>query len=386
MRNKILGIALCTTAVLSLNSCGDYLETNSPSTVTAQLATSSIDGCQTTMDGAYANFHAALRDQIFGNGLFYTLDAAGSDIERHGGEQNTGRLKAETFYNGGASDVISTFTVLQDLGTADDKTAFALLYGIIPTMNVLTDGITDEMMQDEKYGEQYAEIYGQALCMKATCYRELIKYYGDVMYVFSLNDVPTNFTSRIDIYDKLIKDLNVAKELCPELTPLNKTKFTKQYAYALLGRIAMEAASYQTYRLDVTDASRLEKHPDYTDINNATYARPTNYKSYYDIAYDAFKYVAENPGGAKFDANNYSTFFTQLQPTSRSSRMRMCRVRQPLVTASAPMLSAVPLPVLTSSVYVSHTVRLVSTPPSTMVCLIPKTYVATSLAPLQVLI
>ena len=312
MRNKILGIALCTTAVLSLNSCGDYLETNSPSTVTAQLATSSIDGCQTTMDGAYANFHAALRDQIFGNGLFYTLDAAGSDIERHGGEQNTGRLKAETFYNGGASDVISTFTVLQDLGTADDKTAFALLYGIIPTMNVLTDGITDEMMQDEKYGEQYAEIYGQALCMKATCYRELIKYYGDVMYVFSLNDVPTNFTSRIDIYDKLIKDLNVAKELCPELTPLNKTKFTKQYAYALLGRIAMEAASYQTYRLDVTDASRLEKHPDYTDINNATYARPTNYKSYYDIAYDAFKYVAENPGAVKFDANNYSTFFTQL--------------------------------------------------------------------------
>ena len=170
MRNKILGIALCTTAVLSLNSCGDYLETNSPSTVTAQLATSSIDGCQTTMDGAYANFHAALRDQIFGNGLFYTLDAAGSDIERHGGEQNTGRLKAETFYNGGASDVISTFTVLQDLGTADDKTAFALLYGIIPTMNVLTDGITDEMMQDEKYGEQYAEIYGQALCMKATTF------------------------------------------------------------------------------------------------------------------------------------------------------------------------------------------------------------------------
>ena len=119
MRNKILGIALCTTAVLSLNSCGDYLETSSPSTVTAQLATSSVDGCQTTMDGAYESFHVALRDQIFANGLFYTLDAAGSDIERHGGEQNTGRLKAETFYNGGNSEIVSTFTVLQDLGTAE---------------------------------------------------------------------------------------------------------------------------------------------------------------------------------------------------------------------------------------------------------------------------
>ena len=312
MRNKLLGIALCTTAVLSLNSCGDYLETNSPSTVTAQLATSSIDGCQTTMDGAYENFHQALRDQIFANGLFYALDAAGSDIERHGGEQHTGRLKAETFYNGGAADVISSFTVLQDLGTADNKTAFALLYGIIPTMNVLTDGITEEMMLDEKYGKRFSEIYGQALCMKATCYRELIKYYGDVMYVFTLDDIPTSFTSRLDIYDKLIEDLMVAKELCPEITTGNKTRFTKQYAYALLGRIAMEAGSYQTYRLDVTDASRLEKHPEYTDVNNATYARPTNYKSYYDIAYEAFKYVAENPGAVKFDDNDYSTFFTQM--------------------------------------------------------------------------
>ncbi len=125
MKNTILGVALCTIAVLSLNSCNSYLETTSPSTVTAQLATSSVDGCKTTMEGAYVSFHQALRDQIFGNGLFYVMDAAGSDIERHGGERHTGRLKAETFYNGGAPDIISTFTVLQDLGTADNKTAFA---------------------------------------------------------------------------------------------------------------------------------------------------------------------------------------------------------------------------------------------------------------------
>jgi len=312
MRNKILGIALCTAGLLTVSSCGDYLETSSPSTVTASLAVSSLDGCQTTLDGAYNNLHVVLRDQIFANGLFYAMDAAGSDIERHGGEQATGRLKVETFYNGASQDVISTFTVLGDLGTSDDKTAYAQLYSIIPTMNLLTDGITEEMMSDEKDGKTYGEIYGQAVCMKATCYRELIKYYGDVFSVFSLLDNPTAFASRLDIYDKMIEELNKAKDLCPELTKENKTKFTKQYAYALLGRIAMEAGGYQTYRLDVTEASRLEKHPDYTDINNATYARPTNYKAYYDIAYDAFKWVAENPGAAKFDANDYSTFFTQL--------------------------------------------------------------------------
>ena len=312
MRNKIVGIALCTAGMLTVSSCSDYLETSSPSTVTASLATSSIDGCQTTLDGAYNNLHLVMRDQTFSNGLFYAIDAAGSDIERHGGEQAVGRLKVETFYNGGASDIVSTFTVLGDLGTADDKTAYAQLYGIIPTMNLLTDGITQEMLDDPATGKQYGEIYGQAVCMKATCYRELIKYYGDVFSVFSLQDNPMAFSSRLDIYDKVIAELQAAKDLCPELTATNKNKFTKQYAYALLGRIAMEAAGYQTYRLDVTEASRLEKHPDYTDINNATYARPTNYKAYYDIAYDAFKWVAENPAGAVFNASDYSQFFTDL--------------------------------------------------------------------------
>ena len=312
MRNKVLGIALCTAGLFSMSSCGDYLETSSSSTITADLATSSIDGCQTTLDGAYNDFHIALRDQIFANGLFYALDAAGSDIERHGGEQNVGRLAAETFYNGGSSDVISSFSVKTDLNTADEKTAFYLLYKLITTTNVLTDGITEELMNDEKDGAKYKSIYGQAVCMKATCYRELIKYYGDVMYVFDLDDIPTALSSRLDVYDKLIEDLNAVKDMCPELTSANKTQFTRQYAYALLGRIAMEAGSYQTYRLDVTDASRLERHPDYSDAYDAAYARPTNYKSYYDKAYEAFKWVAENPGAATFDANDYTTFFTQL--------------------------------------------------------------------------
>lgn len=312
MSNKILGIALFSAGLLSLSSCSDYLETSSPSTVTAAQATSSIDGCQTTLDGAYNNWHLVMRDQIFSNGLFYAIDAAGSDIERHGGERAVGRLKVETMYNGGADDVLTTFTVLSDLGTSDDKTAYAQLYAIIPTMNLLTDGISEEMRTTGAEAKSYAEIYGQAVCMKATCYRELIKYYGDVFSVFSLQDNPTGFSSRLDIYDQVIAELQAAKDLCPELTSSNKNRFTRQYAYTLLGRMAMEAAGYQTYRLDVTDESRLERHPDYTDAHGAAYARPKNYKEYYDIAYDAFKWVAENPGAAAFNASDYSAFFTDL--------------------------------------------------------------------------
>lgn len=312
MRNKILGIALCSAGLLAVSSCSDYLETSSPSTITSDVAAASLSGCQTTLDGAYTNFHVVLRDQIFANGLFYTLDAAGSDIERHGGEQNVGRLLAETFYNGGNSDILSRFTVETDLGTADAKTAFSLLYRIISTMNTLIDGITEDKLADLKEGPEYQRVYAEAVCMRATCYRELIKYYGDAFAKFSTNDNPTAFSSRLDIYDKLIADLQKIKDWAPELTATNKNKFTKQYAYALLGRIAMEAGSYQTYRLDVTPASRLERHPDYTDAHGAAYARPTNYKSYYDVAYDALKWVAGHSGAAAFDASDYSTFFTQM--------------------------------------------------------------------------
>lgn len=317
MKNKILGVALCTAGLLAMASCSDYLETSSPSTVTSDLAVGSLEGCKNSIAGAYTSFHVALRDQIFANGLFYAMDAAGSDIERHGGEQATGRLKAETFYNGGTASVVSSFTLETDLSIADNKAAYTLLYGIISQMNLLTDGITSEMLNDQKDGTTYKEIYAQAVCMRATCYREIIKYFGDCILLMSVADkakAPA-FNSRLDIYDALLADLDKVKDWAPVLTATNKDKFTKQYAYALMGRIALEAGSYQTYRLDVTPASRLEKHPDYTapaNGANAIYARPTNYKSYYDKAYDAFKWVAENPGGAVFNANDYSAFFTEM--------------------------------------------------------------------------
>ena len=212
MRNKILGIALCTAGMIAVSSCSDYLETNSPSTITSEVAAASLSGCQTTLDGAYTNFHAVLRDQIFANGLFYALDAAGSDIERHGGEQNVGRLRAETFYNGGNSEILSNFSVETDLGTADAKTAYSLLYRIISTMNVLINGITEDKLADNNQGEEYKSVLAQAILMRATCYRELIKYYGDVFLIHSSDDGVVPFSSRLDIYDELIEQVSKIKD------------------------------------------------------------------------------------------------------------------------------------------------------------------------------
>ena len=310
MKNIYLGLAFCSVGLFTTTSCSDYLNTDSPSTVTVDVVMSSYDNCRSAMDGAYTSFHDVLLNQVFGAGLFYALDAAGSDIERHPGDVQPPRWEPESFYNGGNSATIAAYNPIT-YGKEAPSSACALLYSIISTTNILTDGITEEQLNGDK-GADYHRVFAEAICMKATCYRELIKYYGDVPFMSTTNDLADHFTSRIEIYDAMITALKDNVDYLAEITATNKTTFTKQYGYALIGRLALEAAGYQTYRLDVTDASRLEKHPDYTDAQSATYARPTNYKSYYDIAYDAFKYVAENPGAITFDEKDYTTFFTQL--------------------------------------------------------------------------
>lgn len=311
MKHNIINIALVGCALVSVSSCSDFLETSSPSVTNASVVMSSYDNCRSAMDGAYTTFHNALSNQFHANGVFYALDAAGSDIERHGGERNVDRLAAETFYNGGNPETLLNYDSKAAFKDSPDD-PYSRAFSIITTLNTLTDAVGEKQFASTK-SEEYKQVYGEAICMKATCYRELIKTYGDVPFMNSLAD-KGDITSRLDIYPVIIKDLQdvLAKGYLKAVDKNGKHRFSKEYAYAMLGRIALEAGGYQTYRLDVTEASRLEKHPDYTDANGATFARPTNWKEYYEIAYNAFKALADDPGNVGFDENDYTTFFTQM--------------------------------------------------------------------------
>lgn len=307
-----MSVALCSAGLLAATSCSDYLETGSPSTVTVDVVMSSYDNCRSAVDGTYTSFHNVLLNQTFGAGLFYALDAAGSDIERHpeGYSAQPTRHQPESFYEGGKSEILAAYNPVT-YGKEAPSSAFSMLFSIITTTNTLTSGITETQLKGEK-AREYKQIYAEAMFMKALCYRELIKYYGDVPMLLDINDTPDKLTSRLDIYAALLPKLQACVDDLPVITATNKTTITKQFGYATIGRIALEAAGYQTFRLDVTSADRLEKHPDYTDSHDATYARAKNYKDYYKVAYDAFYKVVNDPGAVIFDPNDYSKFFTQL--------------------------------------------------------------------------
>ena len=104
MKNRFLYIALCAAGILGgATSCNDYLETKSPSTNDADFVFSNITTAQAALNGAKYQMHGAFGSHIFGDGLYYAADIAGSDIMRHpeAYSNQPGRHIPEGFYRNG---------------------------------------------------------------------------------------------------------------------------------------------------------------------------------------------------------------------------------------------------------------------------------------------
>lgn len=243
MKNKILYLAFCAAGLLATTSCDDYLETSSKSNADANFVFSNMTTARAAMDGAYAEWHGAISSHIFGDGLFYAFDIAGSDIMRHP-EKYEGQLPRhvpETFYSNG--ELASTYNAVQ-YGKEAPSNAYSVLFSVIGKANAIasaiesTDGYAD--MMAKKQPTDLSQLYGEAIALRATAYRELIKYYGDVPYVSEMGKPAGGLMSRDAIYEKVIADLQMVE---PLMYPVGATKntFSKTYVNALIGRIALEA-------------------------------------------------------------------------------------------------------------------------------------------------
>lgn len=328
MTNKYLYIALCAAGVLAgASSCNDYLDTSSPSTVDANFVFSNMTTAQAAMDGAYEEFRSFLNSDVFGDGIFYSNDVAGSDIERHpeAFSNQPGRHYPESFYqNGTYTGQYNLLSYLKEDGVYADA------YTVISKANAVIYGI----QQSEAYASfselteptAMSQLYGEAVALKATAYRELIKNWGDVPYAAAYGEVPGGLASRDSIYDVILQQLQEVEPLMFNLGNATghdnsaKNYFSKQYVDGLIGRIALEAGGYQTRRGDVTPLDgngnpiTIERLAGSQDNNGASYGRRSDYQKYYELAKTYFKKVIDNPGSAKFDSSEggFATFFTQM--------------------------------------------------------------------------
>ena len=317
MKNKILSFALCAMGMGALTSCSDYLETSSKSNADGDFVFSNMTTARAAMDGAYSEWHGAISSQIFGDGLFYALDVAGSDIMRHPEKYSAQPLRhtPECFYVNGtaAADYDAV-----GYGKEAPNSPYSVLFAVIGKANAVASAIEgksdfEEMMAGGK-ATDLSQLYGEAIAMRATCYRELIKYYGDVPYQSQMGAAAGGLSPRDSIYDVIIADLQKVE---PLMNPVGKDKrfFSQTYVDALIGRLALEAGGYQTRRGDLSyvdgKGSALTFETKGSQNNGATYGRRADWKNLYAIAKEYFQKAIEHKGTAKLSTNYYD-FFVQL--------------------------------------------------------------------------
>ena len=333
---KILYSTLYAAGVLALTtSCSDYLETDSPSKTDAGFVFSTSETARAALAGAYADWVSAATNKVFGDGLFYAADVAGSDIERHpeGFTAQPGRHYPECFYQNGK--YAGEYALLS---YQKENDTYAALYAVINKANIVIQATREVEGFDQILAagvpSMTGQLYGEAVALKATAYRELLKYFGDVPYLSGKITDSGKLCGRDSIYDVIIAEL---VEAAPNMYPVGsipgitgKNYFSRTYVDGLIGRLALEAGGYQTRRGDLSprtdgNGNTLTFETMGKENNGAAYGRRSDWATLYNIAKTHFKAVIDNPGTAKLITtdprkdesgrtygNPYQYFFQQL--------------------------------------------------------------------------
>jgi len=237
---KILSL-MALTCAFGMSSCSDFLD---------QKSESDMDG-----DVVFASeYYTGLRvNKLYGalaQDRTYSQDipikwGSNTDCELVDGlGQNAYN---ETHYRG-----VGNYNVNAGFGNLNGS--WTAMYGIIEDANINIEGIQNSSLLTVGGSTQRAvERYlGECKTMRAMIYFDLLRYFGDIPYKMEstkpdLSNAYLPKTDRDVIMDGLMTELEEAIELLPwagEVSQYTTEHFTKGYAHALLGQIALTRAGY----------------------------------------------------------------------------------------------------------------------------------------------
>lgn len=274
--NKLIIIAYSLACCLLFTQCSDYLDTTSPSNADDEFVTSSPSETFKVMSKAYAVYR-----QNAVMGIYNWNDPLCSDIEyypeKNSSNNNNARLKP---------DIMDVDAV---------KGGFDGLYNVISYASRVAELIAakDEYKADIAAGvtSDWTQLHGEATALRALCYFDLIRHFGDVPYGYENNYVVDfKLTSRFEIYDALINSLKAVEPYMYKLGEgsITAERLSKTFVDALIAKIALFAGGYQTIR---TDIDGLYGTLTFTNVSTdathkSAYARRADYLPYYTIAKD----------------------------------------------------------------------------------------------------
>ena len=301
---KIFKTVLAISAGLAATSCASWLETSSPSVVDADFVFSDFSTGKDVMLGAYDTYVGLVNE-----GLTINLESIGSDIERASVGLVAAQIGAAQLYG---PESLGYTTEKFDI---NDKniTKWATYYSVIARCNNIIANIKNLPEYEQIVSgaaNDWSDLLGQAHAMRATCYYDLARIYGDLIYMTENElgqDVKT-LTSRDQIIETEINNLIAIEPLMYQIGENNHLpdQMTRNYVCGLIGRLCFMEAGYATRRTDLGDDFYKDANGNVlsfevwgTDPNrNASYGRRSDGDKFYEIALPYLKRAVEDLGGA----------------------------------------------------------------------------------------
>lgn len=310
---SMLGMGL----ILGTTSCSDFLSTSSPSEADVDFVFASSETAEAALQNAYSLWRSS--GNVHSNGAFYDIVVGSSDTEAqpesygsqinrwvpsnyYGYIDNTKNLRGpENFPNVSSDGTLS--------GTWNN------LYKIIAVCNTIINSFESatsfDAMIKQTEPSDLSQTYGEAIALRATCYYELSRYFGDVPLQTVSGQEATELTNRSYTAEYNLLQLKKVEPLMyrPGEGSRDKSYMSRTYVDGLIGRITLWEGGYQTRRTDLGDNyyTKLDGTPItfekmYTDdTRKCFYGRRSDWKTLYDSAAVYLKNAVDKPGsGVKF--------------------------------------------------------------------------------------
>lgn len=249
LRRKLILSALVTVSLslgTSMTSCSDWLEMEAYTSDDIETTFSDEVRADKFVQGCYRG--------LIHNEMFYQLGMGETVMHscEDGSTNNSKYMMCNYKF-----DALNPATV---------TTIYKEQYRIIEATNIAISNLS-KMPETEKRNQ----LLGEAICIRAFCYLNLIRIYGDVPAVYTPleemdpNDENTFYpkrSSRDEIYDKVISEVQSVIDWLPwfeESDYQTPERITKQGAYALLARLALYAGGYSLrWNLETNDPATLK--------------------------------------------------------------------------------------------------------------------------------
>lgn len=241
--NKILSYAAVALGALTLGSCSDFLDQNSPSEQNTETTYNSVYSTGLVVNKIYGDMgrdytYSQVIPIIWGAGTDTELiDGLGTGVETVSERGYMNYRMNESGWSRIGGWWTDNFSVLEYCNLVIEGVENSKLYN------------TEEDTADKKAMQRYL---GEALTLRAMVYHDLIRMWGDVpMKMESTQpDLSNAYNSKTDrdvILDQLLADLEKAQGFLPwayDVSGYTTEHVTKGYAKALYAQIALTRAGY----------------------------------------------------------------------------------------------------------------------------------------------